>query len=426
VIEKSPLTKAIEKWTKDGGDLDDILSSNGNRPVKSKTEAEAICAAIDALSADPARVEQVLIGSPLDTLAAFFQQVESEEAFDVFKQEGLPRLRNWVRDHLACQDDRVDVIMFILKILAMYRQYDDVDLIAEAARRQINADSYMWSIIFNQFDAEHPFSGEMIDRLRDPLPTGFMSVAYLDMANRWAIAGRMKRHPFDSEAGRKQLEAWLSDTNEENFSYAHSATAALPFIEQSLRGGLMQIAMAHPDASVRMESAWAQAKSGDPSGLNRLSELCLDPRYSYVAQQYLEELGHSDKIPERAQQTDFQAVAAMANWLAHPNEFGRPPDEIELYDTRELFWPPTNDKRRLWLIKYTYNDEERGETDRGIGMVGSVTFALFSEATADLSPEDIYGLHCCWEMEMNEDSRAPKKRGAKAGRKILSRKNAGF
>jgi hypothetical protein len=97
-----------------------------------------------------------------------------------------------------------------------------------------------------------------------------------------------------------------------------------------------------------------------------------------------------------------------------------------LYDTRELFWPPTNDKRRLWLIKYTYNDEERGETDRGIGMVGSVTFALFSEATADLSPEDIYGLHCCWEMEMNEDSRAPKKRGAKAGRKILSRKNAGF
>jgi hypothetical protein len=63
VIEKSPLTKAIEKWTKHGGDLDDILSSNRDRAVKSKTEAEAICAAIDALSADPARVVKVLIGS---------------------------------------------------------------------------------------------------------------------------------------------------------------------------------------------------------------------------------------------------------------------------------------------------------------------------------------------------------------------------
>jgi hypothetical protein len=132
----------------------------------------------------------------------------------------------------------------------------------------------------------------------------------------------------------------LSDTNEENFSYAHSATAALPFIDQSLREGLMQIALAHPDASVRIESAWAQAKSGDPSGLNRLSELCLDPCYSYVAQQYLEELGHNDKIPERALQADFQAIAEMANRLAHPNEAGCPPDEIELYDTRELFENP--------------------------------------------------------------------------------------
>jgi hypothetical protein len=426
VIEKSPLTNVIEKWTKHGGDLDDILSSISYSPVKSKTEAEAICAAIDALSADPARVVKVLIGSPLHTLAAFFQHVENEESFDVFKQEGLPRLRSWVRNHLDGQDDRMEVIMFLLKILAMYRQYDDVDLIAEAARRQINADSYMWSIILKQFDAEHPFSGEMIDRLRDPLPTGFISVAYLDMANSLAIAGKTERHPFDSEAGRKQLEVWLSDTNEENFSYAHSATAALPFIDQSLREGLLQIAVSHPDASVRMESAWAQAKFGDPSGLNRLSELCIDPRYSYIAQQYLEELGHSDKIPERARQTDFQAVAEMANWLAHPNEFGCPPDEIELYDTRDLFWPPTNDKRQLWLIKYTYNDEEEGEPDRGIGMVGSVTFTLFGEATADLSPEDIYGLHCCWELEMNEDSRAPKKRSAKAGRRILSRKNADF
>jgi hypothetical protein len=97
-----------------------------------------------------------------------------------------------------------------------------------------------------------------------------------------------------------------------------------------------------------------------------------------------------------------------------------------LVDTRELFWPPTNDKRRLWLVKYSYKSDEGGEPDRGVGMVGSVTFALFGESTIDLSPEDVYGLHCCWELEMNEDARAPTTRSAEAGRVILRRKNAGF
>jgi hypothetical protein len=58
--------------------------------------------------------------------------------------------------------------------------------------------------------------------------------------------------------------------------------------------------------------------------------------------------------------------------------------------------------------------------------VGSVTFALFGEATADLSPEDVYGLHCAWELECNGDGRAPKKRTAKAGRKILASYNENF
>jgi hypothetical protein len=36
-------------------------------------------------------------------------------------------------------------------------------------------------------------------------------------------------------------------------------------------------------------------------------------------------------------------------------------------------------------------------------MVGAATFALFGEATADLPPEDIYGLHCCWELGSAQD-----------------------
>ena len=52
-------------------------------------------------------------------------------------------------------------------------------------------------------------------------------------------------------------------------------------------------------------------------------------------------------------------------------------------------------------------------------MVGSVTFALFGEATAGMPPEDIYALHCVWELQQEGDKRAPKERTVQAGRKLL-------
>lgn len=423
---KSPLVKALEKWIKIGGDLDEILSKNRNGHVKSVTEAKAICVALDVLYAERNGAHDDFICSPLHTLTAFFQQVENKPPFEFLKKEGLPRLRRWVCDVLDGKVVKEGDVMFILKILAMYRQHEDVELIAKAARKPIDPESYMWSLIFSQFTAEHPYSAEMIDALRDPLPSDFILVGYLDMANVLAFNGKLEQHPFDSQAGQSCLEAWLRDTNKENVSYALSATTALPFIAQSSREELLQVAADHSNPTVCIEAAWAQAKSGDLDGLESLTNHCLDPCYSLTAQQYLEELGHTNRIPEDAKHPDFMAIAEMAHWLAHPNEYGRPPDDIELFDSRNLFWPPTNDRRRLTLIKYTYDDSEGGDPDLGIGMVGSITFALFDEATVDLSPEDIYGIHCCWELEVNEDSRAPKVRTAKAGRKILARDNEGF
>ncbi|HEY8430731.1 MAG TPA: hypothetical protein VIL20_20270 [Sandaracinaceae bacterium] len=109
-------------------------------------------------------------------------------------------------------------------------------------------------------------------------------------------------------------------------------------------------------------------------------------------------------------------MAACAEWLAHPNEMGRPPDSIELYDHRVAAWPPTNDVRPLWLFRYAYDGESPAA---GLVMFGSVTFALFGETSADLSPEDAYALHCCWELAMNGDPRAPEQRSVRAGRKLL-------
>lgn len=422
---KTPLEKGLDTWTKTGGSLSDVLGEHAYQAVRSSSEAKAVGSALDALSSRRYRNESDRAPSSLQTLTAFFQNVDSEEAFDVFATDGLPRLRTWVRELGSANNIDEDDVLFIMKILAMYQQRQDVDLIANAALAPLKADGFLWSIILGQFGPEHPFANDMIDALRDPLPTGFILVSYLDMANALAIAGKLNRHPFDSDGGRSQLETWLRAEDEESYSYAHSATAALPFIDRPAREPLLRLAYEHPSYLVRMEAAWAHAKSGDPEGLARLSELCLDPRFSHTAQQYLSELGHTGKIPAKAREAGFQAVAELANWLAHPSEFGRPPDRIDLFDTRELFWPPTNDTRQLSLVKYEFDDES-GETEIGVGMVGSVTFALFGEATADLSAEDIYSLHCCWELEMDGDPRAPKERTPTAGRKILAYHNPGF
>lgn len=424
---KSPLTEALQKWTEEGGDLDDILSSESDHPVETPAEANAICAALDALRTKPELLDEEAVSSPLHTLTAFFQQAEGDEAIELLRQNGLPRLRAWVRDALEEKEMDDDDVMFILKILAMYGQPEDVELIAEAARKPINADGFMWSVILGQFSSEHPGSADMIEALRSPLPSDFLRVAYLDMVNGLAIAEELEQHPFDADEGLKQLATWLRDMDEDNFSYAHSATAALPFISSAAQEELLQIAASHPDPGVRMEAAWAQAKIGDSAGLQRLVELCLDPNHSYTAQHYLEELQHADMIPDAAREPDFRAIAEMSNWLAHPNEYGSPPDSIELYDTRELYWPPSDDTRRLSLVKYTYDNEgDDDESESGVGMVGSITFALFGETTADLSPEDIYALHCCWELEMHEDERAPEERTAEIGRQILAEHNPGF
>jgi hypothetical protein len=52
-------------------------------------------------------------------------------------------------------------------------------------------------------------------------------------------------------------------------------------------------------------------------------------------------------------------------------------------------------------------------------MVGSTTFALAGDPTADLSAEDAYALYCCWELQANGDARAPAERSVAAGRKLL-------
>src|SRR6185503_1584106 len=119
---------------------------------------------------------------------------------------------------------------------------------------------------------------------------------------------------------------------ESESSYAISATAALPFVSQEISAELTRVASAHPQISVRIENAWAQAKMGREPALAQLAAFARNPLYANRAIRYLEELGHPERVPEEARTPDAKALAEMAEWLAHPNELGNPPEQVFIAD----------------------------------------------------------------------------------------------
>lgn len=351
-------------------------------------------------------------------LAALFQNDATDDAARVLRDRGIPELARLFDAAMALDDCPAATAAFVCKMFALYAYESGVRRVAAAVRRF--EDEGLWEVVFGLFGEEnHPHGPALVEALRDPLPDSIAGAVLLDLANTLSRQKRLDRHPYDTHAGRQRLERWLRDSDPELFNYAHSAAAALPFLAPEARNSLAALAMDHPDAGVQMEAAWASAYRGGTAGLTFLARMCEDPRHSLTARRYLDELGHGERVPAKAREANFEAMAQMCNWLAHPNEFGEPPTDITLHDTRELNWPPTDDRRRVWLFKYTYAGRNDGADEVGLGMVGSITFALFGETTPDMSPEDAYGVHCCWELEVNDDPRAPKKRSAKAGRKLL-------
>jgi hypothetical protein len=364
--------------------------------------------------------------SPFHDIVGLFQQPTVKEAAVILRAEALPallrlydaRLREWRKvGPREGYDSAAGELLFALKIFAMYRGEEPLQRIVDAARITLNADSYMWSAILSALVESEPEAATRVAAaLREPLPPGFIAVALLDRANTLAREHGVTSHLFDTDPGRELLRAFLSDEDPDHFSYAISAAASLPFLKDSRE--LLTLAWEHPDVAVRMEAAWAAAWGGDALAVARLQEWSKDPKTRKRALTYLEELGRPPAPVPEEERPRLEAMAEMSQWLEHPSELGRVPDHLEVYDHRRLFWPPTNDERDVWLIRYRCEDEE-SEPEEGVGMVGSVTFALFGETTAELPPEDIYALHCVWELQQKGDKRAPKECTAEAGRKLL-------
>jgi hypothetical protein len=416
---RSKLEQALATWSTDGGELSKHLEGLGEIEIKTVAEAKAIVEA----------AQSFLEGEPDSTnmysVFNLFTANTKEKAAAVLRDEGIPVLVQ-VFDVLANAEKTTegehpyeDNLLHLLYIFALYEHPVGLDKIVETSKAGFASESYRWSTVFNQFAAEKVNTVPMMQALAQPLPVGFTRVAFLDMANRLAFSGAVDTHPFDTDEGKAALQEYLQgETN----SYAHSATAALPFIKGA--EALLKLADKHADVWVRLESAWARAKLGQYAGAKLLAKATLDVHQSVRAIRYMQELKLDDHIPNDAHNLDFSALARMSDWLQHPNEFGRPASVLEVVDSRELYWPPVNETIQLSLVKYIYADEE--PVNVGVGMVGATTFALFGENSPQQSPEDLYALYCAWELEARGDERTPRERTVKEGTKILKEYNSGF
>lgn len=440
-MAESKLTSALIAALDDPKSAGDRIRDVSKEAAKTAGDAELIVRLLKLFPLPPDSSAERAVGSPLHDVLGWMQEAQGGEAVAVFRELGAPELlrifdlcifNETIR--VASPDNQLrarDDLLFLLKVVCLYAPKGGLERLVTAVRSPLLEKGYLWSVIFEIVSNDrHPWQTDIVEALRDPLPDGFRAVAYLELSNAVARAGKLARHPFDTEAGLALLQAWLLD--KERADYGHSAAASIPFLSPQAREKVQALADQHPDRAVQLEAAWAAAASGEARGYQTLQAACADPREAWAAMQYLTELGAEDRIPLQARSAGFKAICEMCEWLAHPNEFGEPPREIRQVDTRELFWPPTNDRRRLWLFRYEYPPREgKTEPDIGHGMVGSVTFALSGESTAGLSAEQLYGLHCAWELEMKGDARAPcsseaKKRTAEVGIQILREYNPGF
>lgn len=260
-------------------------------------------------------------------------------------------------------------------------------------------------------DAAGPFTDGVVSgstealfpRLIDAIASPDRRSAVVDIANRLLTHGLLARHPLAARLDvLEEMVATADLEGDADTSDAVTACYALARIDDPRTTPILMRALDSGDRDVHLEAAFALACHGDARGVTALVDACRAHETLLRAQEYLQELELDHLIPDEARSPERQALAEFSSWLAHPHELGEPPDEVDVLDHRTLGWPPTSDRRELWLIRYTLRGKGKsGEAQTDAGVVGSITFCLFGYGLAHRPPEDAYAIHCVWELEQD-------------------------
>lgn len=187
-------------------------------------------------------------------------------------------------------------------------------------------------------------------------------------------------------------------------SYAKTRASIESIREQSVR--LVRTA-ALPLESARL-SAYMAAVGAVVTEASR-EDLERKAPASWFDCELLEGPGRSPDELVEALQPEPMARREIVRWLSSEFEFGQPPESLELWDRRTIYWPPRDDVRELFLYRYEYLAQSpSGRSRRGVGLVGSTTFSMCGPGAPQAAgtPEDALAAHCMMELAHAGDSRA--------------------
>jgi len=394
--------------------------------ITTSHEAEKVCSVLSGYMSS--HKDPLTSDSPLPVLLGLFFRAQNEGAINTLRERGLPLVRELFRQSAAGNKGNSRHEMYALNVLTSFQQPEDLMLVKRLVDDEFSLEYGEWEkIFFNYTRQPARLAAKMVDALRDLRSAPTILLAYLGVVNVIARSSGLEPHPFDTEAGKTRLRHWLTLGN---VNFHLHAVASLPFISEPDRTSLFELAQARPDDSVKIEIARAQAQLGDKNGINTLRFYCLSMLHSIHAQNYLYELGHLDKIPEKAKDPDFQAMSIMAQWLTEFGEYACSPNTLEIVDRRKLIWPGYDDELDLRLVKYIYEPNPyRQYTTAGVGLVGvgEHPILLSFVDTLSLSNEELYGLYyTCGDLYAHNGEMFSPQKAIKDGKAILAKYNDGF
>lgn len=423
----------LKQWIDDGADelIEKYYSDDLNYNISSSKDIEIYIEAINEIKFSLMFNDFNNVNENLFHLILQIQDITED---NIFKMVQKCAIAPWIEIYelisenygLIVDTEDLDIDLLILEIFALYDDEIGINIIANKILEGYKSDNYIWTIIFEVIGYDISKSQVFIEKLNhakpNDIPEGFLRGSYLDFANCLSLEMEKlgicpeshdsynlpEKHLFNNPEGMEILSNYLSSDNIQEFSHAVASTVAIPFLDDTLeRGKLLDLANEHPFIEVSLESAWAGSKLGYNSSINKLVDFASDYHYAHKAVEYLNELGLDDLIPDITHEGEFNALSEMSDWLRHPNEFGAYPDEAEVIDSRVLFWPPTGDQREMFVVKYKFEFwNADGTSEYGLGLVGSETFSLFEIGSINKTPNEIYAIHCAWELDLDnyEDS----------------------
>ncbi len=215
-----------------------------------------------------------------------------------------------------------------------------------------------------------------------------------------ARLGKLEENPRAFGDDVQTVQNILADS----LSLTVSVCDALGLIGNTISEGKLNQAMALSHRRIQAEAAGALARFGNAAGKQRLIELASEPVARLRALAYAEELGFDHEIADDYREPLARAEGSMAAWLAESDQFGFPPNELQLIDQRSQFWPSYEEPQDCYLWRFTY--ELPGGSYSNIGITGPMNHA-FRANLADMCVDDIYAIFAGWLVQHDEIFEVP-------------------